>query len=65
MTMRLVVATALALLFCETPFGAEGAKVKRVKAGKKYNVHDAVHIVVNKVGCVMDLSTLWRLSYVV
>ena len=27
-----------------------GAKVKRVKAGKFYKEHDAVHIVVNKVG---------------
>jgi hypothetical protein len=26
------------------------AKVKRVKAGKSYKTHDAVHIVVNKVG---------------
>jgi hypothetical protein len=28
----------------------DGAKVKRVKAGKIYQEHDAVHIVVNKVG---------------
>ena len=27
-----------------------GAKIKRVKAGKQYEQHDAVHIVVNKVG---------------
>jgi hypothetical protein len=26
------------------------AKVKRVKAGQIYNDHDAVHLVVNKVG---------------
>jgi hypothetical protein len=26
------------------------AKVKRVKAGKRYNEHDPVHLVVNKVG---------------
>jgi hypothetical protein len=32
-------------------FAASGsAKVKRVKAGKIYNTHDAVSIVVNKVG---------------
>jgi hypothetical protein len=29
---------------------SESAKVKRVKAGKIYNTHDAVSIVVNKVG---------------
>jgi hypothetical protein len=29
---------------------ADGARVKRVKAGMKYKEHDAVHIVVNKVG---------------
>lgn len=29
---------------------ADGAKIKRVKEGKKYQLHDAVHIVVNKVG---------------
>jgi hypothetical protein len=30
---------------------ADGAaKVKRVKAGKNYKLHDPVHIVVNKVG---------------
>jgi hypothetical protein len=28
----------------------DSAKVKRVKAGKIYNQHDAVNIVVNKVG---------------
>jgi len=30
--------------------GVDAAKVKRVKAGKNYNEHDPVHIVVNKVG---------------
>ena len=29
---------------------ATGAKVKRVKAGKQYEPHTGVHIVVNKVG---------------
>jgi hypothetical protein len=28
----------------------EGTKVKRVKAGKIYKEHEAVHVVVNKVG---------------
>jgi hypothetical protein len=28
----------------------EGIKVKRVKAGKSYVDHEAVHVVVNKVG---------------
>lgn len=28
----------------------EGSKVKRVKAGKIYKEHEAVHVVVNKVG---------------
>ena len=29
---------------------ADAKKVTRVKAGKQYNPHDAVHIVVNKIG---------------
>jgi hypothetical protein len=36
------------LAFVRASDGA--AKVKRVKAGKSYKTHDAVHIVVNKVG---------------
>jgi hypothetical protein len=28
----------------------EGVKVHRVKAGKIYKEHDAIHVVVNKVG---------------
>jgi hypothetical protein len=31
-------------------FTTDSAKVKRVRAGKIYKDHDAVHIVVNKVG---------------
>jgi len=31
---------------------SEAKKIKRTKAGRHYNVHDAVHIVVNKVGYV-------------
>ena len=31
---------------------ANGAKIRRVKAGKKYKEHESVHIVVNKVGYV-------------
>ena len=51
MTMRIAVSSLLgALLVCASSLGVDGAKVKRVKAGRKYNVHDAVHIVVNKVG---------------
>ena len=30
-----------------------GAKVRRVKAGMRYKKHDPVHVVVNKVGCVL------------
>jgi len=36
-------------LVCFSPL-AEGKKIKRVKAGKKYKDHEAVHIVVNKIG---------------
>jgi hypothetical protein len=58
MTMRTAVLSLLGgLLVCASILGADGAKVKRVKAGKKYNDHDAVHIVVNKVGCVLGF---WR-----
>ena len=35
-------------------FLANGAIVKRVTAGKVYNEHDPVYIVVNKVGYVVD-----------
>ena len=43
-----------AVLHCCT--GGAAAKIKRVKAGKTYNDHDAVHIVVNKVGYVTSFS---------
>lgn len=36
-------------LVCFSTF-TDGAKVRRVKAGKKYQEHEAVHLVVNKVG---------------
>jgi hypothetical protein len=38
-------------LLCCLSLG-DGAKVKRVKAGKHYKEHDDVHLVVNKVGYV-------------
>lgn len=42
-----VLVAGLALVDSKT---SSWTKVKRVKAGKVYNEHDAVHIVVNKVG---------------
>lgn len=39
----------LLLVQCSV-FGSSAAKIKRVKAGKNYEQHDPVHIVVNKVG---------------
>lgn len=48
----MIKAAALLLLLLHTDT-AGAAKVKRVKAGKKYAAHDAVHLVVNKVGCVI------------
>jgi hypothetical protein len=36
-------------LLC-SPALTGGAKIRRAKAGKIYKEHDAVHIVVNKVG---------------
>lgn len=41
------------------------AKVKRVKAGKNYKTHDAVHIVVNKVGYVAATPSKVRCHVVV
>ena len=41
------------VLQCFLFSGGAAAKIKRVKAGKTYADHDAVHIVVNKVGCVL------------
>ena len=38
------------LLFAALLAPAYGVKVKRVKAGKQYEPHTGVHIVVNKVG---------------
>ena len=46
----------LAVLQC--CIGGADAKIKRVKAGKVYNEHDAVHLVVNKVGCVSLSSSV-------
>jgi hypothetical protein len=45
---------SLLLLVTTTTFNFSYAakKVKRVKAGKKYNKNDPVHVVVNKVGYV-------------
>lgn len=40
----------LLLGILSSPLSTVSAKVKRVKAGKIYNEHDEVHIVVNKVG---------------
>lgn len=45
--MAMIKAFSLFLLLVSV---CEGKKVKRVKAGKRYNDHDDVHLVVNKVG---------------
>lgn len=47
MTPRLLLSLVLLLLVGST---ASAKKVKRVRAGKHYKQHDAVHLVVNKVG---------------
>jgi len=41
------VLSAVLLLFS---IAADGARIKRVKAGMHYKKHDPVHVVVNKVG---------------
>jgi hypothetical protein len=43
-------AVAAFVLLLISHFCVDAAKVKRVKAGKRYNLHDPVEIVVNKVG---------------
>jgi hypothetical protein len=51
MPSSLLVAVFAAFLLGSSPSPVDAAsKVKRVKAGKVYQDHDAVHIVVNKVG---------------
>jgi len=40
----------LVLSLLAAPFLADGAKLRRVQSGKKYETHDQVNIVVNKVG---------------
>jgi hypothetical protein len=47
---RNLLALLVGLLSASEAVGAFGKKIKRVKAGKVYDDHDAVHIVVNKVG---------------
>lgn len=41
-----IVAACLLALFSRV----QGGSIRRVRAGKRYKDHDAVHIVVNKVG---------------
>ena len=51
--MRTIPCLLVAVLLGCFSGAAAGKKIKRVKAGKVYSDHDPVHIVVNKVGCVM------------
>jgi hypothetical protein len=41
-----IVAACLLALFSSV----QGSRIRRVRAGQRYKDHDAVHIVVNKVG---------------
>jgi hypothetical protein len=46
-------AVLLLLLLCSSPVNSKTSswtKVRRAKAGKVYDEHEAVHVVVNKVG---------------
>jgi hypothetical protein len=52
----------LLVLACTLPTSIEGGlfkkKHRRQKAGTQYKDHDAVHVVVNKVGCVTLMSSV-------
>ena len=41
---------------------SSAVKVKRVRAGMHYKKHDPVHIVVNKVGCVLCMCVCLKQS---
>ncbi len=41
---------SLGLALLASLFLVDGAKLRRVKSGKKYELHENVNIVVNKVG---------------
>jgi hypothetical protein len=56
MAVRTVLATLLLLAATVDSKTSSWTKVRRVKAGKVYDEHEAAHIVVNKVGYVFLYS---------